>query len=546
MPFLGAATLVSLIDRAYPTSGSPPPRSAAVLAETLRAAARPGDPAPLPSAAGRPAVGPYTDAVARLGLQIAEALAFLHAQGVVHRDLKPSNVLLGPDGRAQLLDFNLAADARAARPVLGGTPVYMAPEQLRALVRSDRHAALDERVDLFALGLILYELLTGKKPFGELPAHKPPEVAAAMVLERQAQGFAPLRSRNPAVDRRLARLVEECLAFDPAHRPASAAGVAARLRAYLSPPARLRRWAARRPWMTAAAAALVLLAAGAAVADLAARDPADVQAYKQGRDAYLKGDYKAAREAFGRALQESPSNAKYLRARAETELRLGEAGDGFALSAGLSDFEALNGSQPDGPMMALEGYCYSRLDQHQEARNFYDRSEKAGFASAALFNDRAYSAISSRDWDRARGDLYTALQMDPNLTAALYNRSILAIRARPLTNPPPIPDDVLQGMRIAVHNAPPCRKLDLDAARLFATAAGDDHPTNPQKAEEAVAYLRKACALGADPKEAAASPVFRSVLGPLQSFRNLKQGPEQPSAADVDLRLIDPAPYLPD
>ena len=139
MPFLGAATLTDVLDQAYPTADAPAPRTAAVIGEALRAAARADDPPPLSSDAAGPAEdGLYTDAVARLALQVADALTFLHMQGVIHQDLKPSNVLLRPDGQAILLDFNLSADARAAAPRLGGTLPYMAPEQLRALLDDDR------------------------------------------------------------------------------------------------------------------------------------------------------------------------------------------------------------------------------------------------------------------------------------------------------------------------------------------------------------------------------------------------------------------------
>src|SRR5262249_24900041 len=129
MPFLGCATLHDLLDRAFPTPGALPPLSASVISEAVAAAARPGDPAPGGAAAGgAPWAGCYADGVARLGAQLAEALAFLQARQVYHRDLKPSNVLLTADGRALLLDFNLSARVGAASPRLGGTLPYMAPE----------------------------------------------------------------------------------------------------------------------------------------------------------------------------------------------------------------------------------------------------------------------------------------------------------------------------------------------------------------------------------------------------------------------------------
>ena len=101
----------------------------------------------------------------RLVRDLADGLANAHKRGIIHRDLKPANVLLADDGRPMLLDFNLADGALAgdeASLTVGGTLPYMAPEHLDA-VRSG--AAVDARCDLFALGVILFELLTGRRPY---------------------------------------------------------------------------------------------------------------------------------------------------------------------------------------------------------------------------------------------------------------------------------------------------------------------------------------------------------------------------------------------
>ena len=161
---------------------------------------------------------------ARIALAVAEGLAAAHAAGVVHRDLKPANVLIERTGRVVLTDFGIAralSDEGAGARTMGvvGTPLYMAPEQLSG-------AAVDVRVDVYALGLIIFEMMTGALPFaGETP------IAAA--LARLTQPAPDPRATRPNLPAQLAELVLQCLAPDPAHRPASATAVAERLRAWL-------------------------------------------------------------------------------------------------------------------------------------------------------------------------------------------------------------------------------------------------------------------------------------------------------------------------
>ena len=159
---------------------------------------------------------------AELGRKIAEALGAIHAGGVVHRDLKPANVLLEEGGRVVLADFGIAraevdrdAGFRTAGPI--GTPVYMAPEQLTG-------REVTPKTDLYSLGLVLYELLTGTVPF--LAA-----TAMATALARLHQPPPDPRAANRRVPDALAELVLACLAAEPGRRPESAEAVARALAA---------------------------------------------------------------------------------------------------------------------------------------------------------------------------------------------------------------------------------------------------------------------------------------------------------------------------
>jgi hypothetical protein len=152
---------------------------------------------------------------AKLTVQVAAALDAAHKQGLVHRDVKPENVLISSQGRALLTDFGISREvdvlskASAQRTLAAtglpvGTPEYMAPEQLRG-------GAFDQRVDVYALGAVLYEMLTGHVPHD---ANTPYEVAALVLTEPTK----PPSQYNPAIWPSLEKVVMKALAPDPGNR----------------------------------------------------------------------------------------------------------------------------------------------------------------------------------------------------------------------------------------------------------------------------------------------------------------------------------------
>ncbi len=172
-----------------------------------------------------------SDRATPLALQIAQALGAAHATGLVHRDVKPENILLDAEGQALLGDFGIARElGRASRhratlaatglPV--GTPEYMAPEQLRG-------GDVDQRADLYALGAVLYELLTGVTPFtGETPYDVASKVLTATLVPPSVQ----LLSIPPALE----RVVLTALAREPADRYDTAGAMEQALREALAAP----------------------------------------------------------------------------------------------------------------------------------------------------------------------------------------------------------------------------------------------------------------------------------------------------------------------
>jgi eukaryotic-like serine/threonine-protein kinase len=178
--------------------------------------------------ADRLAGGPLPPAeAARIGAAVADALDAAHGRGIIHRDVKPSNVLLTPAGQVKVMDFGIAAAADETHSTTGsglyGTAAYISPE--RAAGQPATPAA-----DIYSLGAVLYELLTGRPPFiGDSPVL----VVRAHLHERPR----PVRELAPLVPPRLADACELALAKDPTHRPSSAAALAIRLRAASARPA---------------------------------------------------------------------------------------------------------------------------------------------------------------------------------------------------------------------------------------------------------------------------------------------------------------------
>jgi serine/threonine protein kinase/tetratricopeptide (TPR) repeat protein len=304
MPYLGSTTLSDVL--AHLQNHQAPPASGHSLVQTLQERksrtitpsiewtrplraqeARPQ--APAVDVSGSPTPGAcqtnatldmlghlnHVDAVLWLTARLAEGLAHAHERGILHCDLKPANVLLSDDGQPMLLDFNLAVDtvrrSDGQMAIIGGTPPYMAPEHLELFVGGTR--PVDARSDVYALGVVLYELLTCRHLFTVRHGAVDELVPAALAERRTVPA---VRRWNRAVTPAVEAIVQHCLEPNPARRYQSAQQLhedIERQRNHLplrhaSNPSvveRVVKWKRRHPRLTSATAvgiAAVLVVAG--------------------------------------------------------------------------------------------------------------------------------------------------------------------------------------------------------------------------------------------------------------------------------------------
>jgi len=157
-----------------------------------------------------------SERVAEIGRTLCVGLAAAHAQGVLHRDLKPANVLIEDDGRVRITDFGISSRLGETTDLVAGTPSYMAPEQFLP------GKVVDVRTDLFSLGAVLYELLTGHRAFAA------EDLTSVLAMHRSGAPKPPSEWVED-VDPDLERVIMDALAFDPAERPDSALAFAAEL-----------------------------------------------------------------------------------------------------------------------------------------------------------------------------------------------------------------------------------------------------------------------------------------------------------------------------
>jgi serine/threonine protein kinase len=466
MPYQGEATLVDLLEAGFKAGGRPQTGDV-ILAVARRRA----------MSAVEKVEGPqteklkrqtYVDAIVGLGIRLAGALKYAHSRGVLHRDLKPSNVLLAPNGEPKLLDFNLSWDPELSGARLGGTVPYMSPEQVKSVLlgkASDQRGGIDQRSDLFSLGVLLYELFTGVAPFGTFGSPGNELQEAQHLLERQRRGARPIHELNPDVDPSLSELVAWCLELEPADRPQTAGDLEARLVAYQQLASRWKRLLNRRRWLvTGVTLALVMLVVTLWIW-LANRPPYPVRAYQAGLESYRRGGWQSAVEHWTRAINADRATAKLLFARATAYCRNGE----YQLA--IDDLERAKRLSNSHAIVANLAYCYTQIGKHQLSLSLTDpltkhALEQPELRNAAIFNNRGYSYFQLKKPTDAMGQLDRAIELNHNLAVAYENRALTELEL--LTDDRRKLSAAVKDIEAALILAPNNWGIQRDAATIFA------------------------------------------------------------------------------
>jgi tetratricopeptide (TPR) repeat protein/tRNA A-37 threonylcarbamoyl transferase component Bud32 len=375
---------------------------------------------------------PMTQEVVRLVAEIAETLAYAHRQGFIHRDIKPANILIDRHGRALLADFGIARspeDGAESGAVSFGTLAYMSPEQVQG-------QGVDHRADIYSLGVVLYELLTGQLPHQE---------ADPVRLRREIVSGPPSPFPNEAVvPKKLERICLACLARNPGDRYQDAGQLAASLRRSAGSPSASRR-------LIAGLAGLLLIATVVGLVVFKMPRPATVQPTNPGigtkhdegeqpapgtLEAALalgklhanKKEWDQAEAAFTEAIRLNPECAEAYHRRAGCLFNAGKTKES------LPDFDVAARLDPkNAEIFKNRGLAYLKLVRIDEAMADLrhaqeldpDHPELYRKAMSLAFAQRGYVKAQAKQTEEAIADMNEALRLDPTNAEVFDKRGSL-------------------------------------------------------------------------------------------------------------------------
>jgi serine/threonine protein kinase len=485
MPFVGGTTLADAVIARRPEQ---------TANDLLKLAAAQAADVPVKLVA-HPVVQPgdsYLVGACAIAARIAAAVDHLHENDVVHGDIKPTNVILEPGGSPRLIDFNLAAGEEPALAIRG-TPAYMAPELLDATLQARSPDGLDgQKADLFALGVTLLELLTGRHPYRWRSDGTLASLATAI-----HRGRFELPRGLP---RNVIRVLVQCLAADPAERPASAKPLQEELERFVlskrSQPRRLRR----RALTAAGIIALVALTSMTPLAKPAVDRPPETPAefYDRGLKLLREGKADAARSDFNLAYE------------------LGR--DPYAL--------------------AMAAHCYALSGNHAVAARWYEQALAGGADTAVIRNNLGVVLLQQDRSSDALLHLDAAVSRDPEMQAARVNR--LRLRLQEMLKRGLIPDSIAEDdAAVALRGPVVTGELHRDAAHIFAIGSQRE----PTFKDRALSELEAAVAGGVNPKLLIRDFCLKRFLSSEPRFQKLTSLPIPAGSPPHQPRFVEPSRY---
>jgi eukaryotic-like serine/threonine-protein kinase len=493
MPFLGRSTLYDLLDSLGPLA----PRPLEKLLDVARLWEQPSDCTGHGDQRHAPPKFPAVHHLfAWIGEQLAHGLAHAHSHGVFHGDVKPSNILIARDGTPHLMDFNLSGNLALSLAARGGTLPYMPPEQLRVVALGDgQDAQYDQRSDIYSLGAVLYEALTGGVPYPIASCQADHKKIAEDLLKRQRSGPDPIRSVAIEVPHTLANVIECCLRYHPTDRIQTASELASLLHKESSLYRRLHwRLSTNRRLVVASGALLAasLLAIGLF---LAQQPPKHVRLLREAVNIREADDYPASEVVLRRSLELSPT---YADAHFELARTMLVQKSFRAAHESLTKLEELS---PDARSAAYKGFCFNRQQDHDAAIPWYVIALDRGGATPEVHNNLGLSYLHGRSLlseEDARNQSYCHLELAmasrPHSPGIQLNWIVLAIE-RNRADGAAIPDNVVNVCSQLLKSNPNCGFCFERAAIALALAA----QSGPEWRDRGVAYLERAIELGHGP-----------------------------------------------